>query len=50
MKREVLLLNSCEQILKIISWKKAVRLFAFGEGDETAHPIQKNTHDKDGDW
>ena len=28
MKREVLLLNSCEQILKIISWKKAVR-FCF---------------------
>ena len=50
MKREVLLLNSCEQIFKNHIMEKRQLDFAFGESDETAHPIQKNTHDKDGDW
>lgn len=30
-KRDVLLLNSCEQILRIISWQRAVRLLMSGK-------------------
>lgn len=43
MKREVLLLNSCEQVLKIISWKKAVKLLLSGKATKPHTPYKK-TH------
>jgi len=37
--REVLLLNACEQVLKIIPWTKAVKLLMSGKA---THPINYN--------
>jgi len=41
MDREVLLLNSCEQVLKIISWKKAVKLLLTGKAIKPLTPYKK---------
>jgi len=43
MKREVLLLNSCEQVLKIISWQKAVKLLLAGKATKP-HTTYKKSH------
>lgn len=41
MNRQVLLLNSCEQVLRIISWKKAVKLLLAGKATKPLTPYEK---------